>query len=105
MLLCKFFGKQISNLKAFPNKANVSFVKVVDQNTFIIRVFERGVGLTYACGSAACATFLVGKHLNHLDMHAEAQFAYGNLTMELSNNNELITKGTTTSTFHGYFRV
>lgn len=49
-------GKRIENDKIFPEKVNVEFVKTTDKNTLEMRVWERGSGETYACGTGACAS-------------------------------------------------
>jgi diaminopimelate epimerase len=49
-------GKAVENDPLFPERVNVSFAQVLSQNAVRLRVWERGVGLTQACGSAACAT-------------------------------------------------
>lgn len=48
-------GAQIENHQFFPNKTNVEFAKILPNNLIEVRVFERGVGETLACGSGACA--------------------------------------------------
>jgi|TARA_B110000211_G_C13987217_1_gene512282 diaminopimelate epimerase len=49
-------GPKIENHKIFPEKTNVTFAKINDKNNVIVNVWERGAGLTKACGTAACAT-------------------------------------------------
>ena len=49
------WGAEIETLKIFPHKTNVEFVSAVDANHLRMRVWERGVGMTLACGSGACA--------------------------------------------------
>lgn len=53
-------GPLIENHPAFPNKTNVEFAELVDENVIRLRVWERGVGETLACGTGACATAVVG---------------------------------------------
>lgn len=48
-------GPHIENHDFFPNRTNVEFVKVLDENTVQMRVWERGTGETLACGTGACA--------------------------------------------------
>ena len=50
------YGPLIEHAKEFPQRTNVNFVKVVDQNTVIQRTWERGCGPTLACGTGACST-------------------------------------------------
>jgi len=49
-------GSKIETLPFFPNRTNVEFAQVLDQNRIRMRVWERGVGVTLACGTGACAT-------------------------------------------------
>ena len=48
-------GPSFENHERFPNRVNTEFVKVLDQNTVEMRVWERGSGETLACGTGACA--------------------------------------------------
>ena len=48
-------GPDFENAKYFPEKINTEFVRVVDSRTLRMRVWERGNGETYACGTGACA--------------------------------------------------
>lgn len=50
------YGPVLECHKAFPRKANIEFVEIVDENTVKMRVWERGSGETLACGTGACAT-------------------------------------------------
>jgi diaminopimelate epimerase len=52
-------GPQVERHPSFPDRANVGFAEVVDAHTLRLRVFERGVGETRACGSGACAAAAV----------------------------------------------
>lgn len=49
-------GPHFENHSAFPQRINTEFVKVIDSNTLQMRVWERGSGETWACGTGACAT-------------------------------------------------
>ena len=53
-------GPEIENHKFFPEKCNVTLAKVINNNLIKVRVWERGAGLTKACGTAACATAVAG---------------------------------------------
>lgn len=59
------YGKIMETASAFPNKTNVEFIEVIDNEHIKMRVWERGAGETLACGTGACAT-LVACALNGL---------------------------------------
>ncbi|QJC31228.1 diaminopimelate epimerase [Enterobacteriaceae endosymbiont of Macroplea mutica] len=64
----KLIGSFIENNSIFPNKVNVNFMEIVNNQNIKLRVYERGVGETYSCGSGACASVAVGikkKLLSH----------------------------------------
>ena len=50
----KEIGPKIENHSFFPEKTNVTFAQIVDKKNIIVNVWERGAGLTKACGTAAC---------------------------------------------------
>ncbi len=59
------YGSILESDPAFPKRANIEFVEIIDNNNLKMRVFERGSGETFACGTGTCATvvasFLNGK--------------------------------------------
>lgn len=57
------YGSILENHRVFPKRANIEFVEIIDENRLKMRVFERGSGETFACGTGACAT-LVASFLN-----------------------------------------
>ena len=61
------FGPSIENHPRFPKRANVGFMQIVDRGHIKLRVFERGVGETLACGTGACAAVAVGRRRGLLD--------------------------------------
>lgn len=67
-------GPAVENHPRFANRTNVGFMEVVASDRIRLRVFERGVGETQACGTGACAAVAVGQRLGVLDeeVHVEA---------------------------------
>ncbi|MFW9988216.1 MAG: diaminopimelate epimerase [Candidatus Odinarchaeota archaeon] len=57
------YGAAIESNSHFPNKTNVEFVKIISKEESILRVFERGVGITKSCGTGACASVVAGSIL------------------------------------------
>lgn len=58
------YGAILESDKAFPKRANIEFVEIVNENNLKMRVFERGSGETFACGTGTCAT-VVAAFLNN----------------------------------------
>ena len=54
------YGSTIEDHERFPTKVNVEFVKIITEEECILRVFERGVGITKSCGTGACASVVAG---------------------------------------------
>mgnify|MGYP000102894285 CR=1 FL=1 len=86
-------GPQIESHKIFPEKCNVTIAKVIDKNLIKVKVWERGAGLTKACGTAACATAFAGKLRNLTDTNTDIEFAYGKLSIFIDEKNSIHMKG------------
>jgi diaminopimelate epimerase len=54
------YGAVLESHERFPNKTNVEFVKILSETECILRVFERGVGITNSCGTGSCASVVAG---------------------------------------------
>jgi diaminopimelate epimerase len=61
------YGGIIETHERFPKKTNVEFVKVISKREAYLKVFERGVGITKACGTGACAAVVAGTILEKFD--------------------------------------
>ena len=86
----------------FPERVNVGFMQLIDRQNFKLRVFERGVGETKACGSGACAAMAAGVQLGILDSNASAQLTGGKLELEWQGDeNPVMMTGETSVVFHG----
>jgi diaminopimelate epimerase len=70
-------GPEIENHKYFPEKCNVTLAKVINKNLIKVKVWERGAGLTKACGTAACATAVAGNINGLTDKKTDIEFALG----------------------------
>lgn len=104
--LVKKWGSQISRHSRFPKGANVSFMQIIDKNNIRLRVYERGVGETLACGSGAVASAVSGIKNGTLDQKVKVQFSTGNLTVTWAGNKKAaFLSGPTTNVFVGRFRL
>jgi diaminopimelate epimerase len=75
-------GPRIEVDPMFPQKANVTFAQVVARDEVKARVWERGVGLTLACGSAACATLVAAARLGLMERRGTVRLPGGELLIE-----------------------
>jgi len=72
-------GPLIERHARFPNRVNVGFMEIVDRSSIRLRVFERGVGETRACGTGACGAVAVGRKHEQLDDDVRVQVRGGEL--------------------------
>jgi diaminopimelate epimerase len=72
-------GARIEIHPRFPNRANVGFMQVMNRRAIRLRVFERGVGETSACGSGACAAVVAGRLQGWLDERVTVELPGGRL--------------------------
>ena len=86
-------GPLLENLPVFPDKANISLAKIEAKDHISLRVWERGVGITKACGSAACAALVGAARLGRTGRKARVSLPGGDLTIEwrASDNHALMT--------------
>ena len=76
------WGARIEVHPMFPRKANVAFAEVGARDKVTARVWERGVGLTLACGSAACATLVAASRLGLMERKGTVRLPGGDLVIE-----------------------
>jgi diaminopimelate epimerase len=76
------FGPLLENHPVFPERANITLAHVVDRDHITIRTWERGAGLTKACGSAACATAVAAVRLRRTNRTVQITLPGGDLTIE-----------------------
>jgi diaminopimelate epimerase len=89
----KKIGPEIENHEFFPKKCNVTLAKVVNKNLIKVKVWERGAGLTKACGTAACATAVAAKINDLADSKVDIEFALGKLSIFIDKKNIIHMKG------------
>ncbi len=72
-------GAAIESHPRFPQRVNVGFMQVIDRKTLRLRVFERGVGETLACGSGACAAMVMARQWGSIDDKVAVELPGGEL--------------------------
>jgi diaminopimelate epimerase len=75
-------GPLLENHPIFPERANITLARIVTRNHIIIRTWERGAGLTKACGSAACAAAVAAARLRRTDRKVKVTLPGGELAIE-----------------------
>ena len=89
----KIVGPLIENHSFFPEKCNVTFADIIDKQNIKIKVWERGAGMTKACGTAACATAIAAHQKQLTDKLVGIHFEQGKLTIEWKSDNRIYMTG------------
>jgi diaminopimelate epimerase len=99
-------GPKLEHHPNFANQANIGFMQIIDRQNFKLRVFERGVGETRACGTGACAAAVVGQLQGLLDPKVNAQLTGGNLVIEWHGPGHPLTmRGPAAHVFEGQIKL
>ena len=98
-------GKAVESHPAFPNRVNVGFMQVMNQRHIRLRVYERGVGETQACGTGACAAVAVGVREGWLDEGEDvrAQLYGGSMVVRWQPGYSVMMTGPTAFVYEGVF--
>ena len=99
-------GPAVQALEAFPEGVNVGFLQVIDAGRVRLRVFERGVGETLACGSGACAAVAVGRTRGWLGERVSVALPGGELAVDWKGEGQpMWLTGPTQRAFEGTFEL
>ena len=82
-------GPEIENHELFPEKCNVTLAKKISTSLIKVKVWERGAGLTKACGTAACATAVAANLENLSNSKTEIEFSMGKLLVSIDENHNI----------------
>jgi len=89
----KEIGPKIESHNYFPEKCNVSLAAIKNRTHMKVKVWERGAGLTKACGTAACATAVSGAVLNLNERCVNVEFSEGQLNIDWKEDNNVYMTG------------
>lgn len=97
------WGARLERHGQFPERVNVGFMQVVDEGHIRLRVFERGVGETRACGTGACAAAVAGIRLGVLRREADILVSLpgGDLRIKWADNGHVLMTGPAQTVFEG----
>ncbi|WP_455375918.1 diaminopimelate epimerase [Kaarinaea lacus] len=95
-------GAALESHELFPQRVNVGFMQILDKDSIRLRVYERGVGETLACGTGACAAVAVGIRRGELNNRVTVELSGGNLLIEWAGeNNPVYMTGPAQTVFDG----
>jgi diaminopimelate epimerase len=97
-------GRPLERHPMFPERANIGFARILDPRTIRLRVFERGVGLTQACGSGACAAHVAAYRRGLVEGSTTVQLDGGRLDIAWDGDGPVRMTGPTTISFTGRIR-
>ncbi len=99
-------GKALEVHPCFPERANIEFVQVIDRNHIKMRVWERGSGETYACGTGSCACVVAGVLNGLTDRNVTVSLLGGDLEIEWNEeNNRVYMTGPAVTVFEGEVEI
>lgn len=97
------FGPMLENHPIFPERANITIAQVTSPETMTIRTWERGAGLTKACGSAACAAVVAAARTKRTGRSVTLQAPGGELHVEWREDDHVVLTGAAEWEFSGTF--
>lgn len=95
------FGPMLEHHPLFPERVNISIAQLIAENELTIRTWERGAGLTLACGSAACAVAVSAARLGKTGRHVRINLPGGALDIHWRDDNSIIMTGAAEHEFDG----
>ncbi|MBV9859773.1 MAG: diaminopimelate epimerase [Alphaproteobacteria bacterium] len=96
-------GPRLERDELFPNRANIGVAAVADRGSLRLRVWERGAGITPACGSGACAALVAAHRRGVADRHARVVLDGGALDVLWREDGHVVMTGPATLSFEGRF--
>jgi diaminopimelate epimerase len=97
----KEISESLQNSPQFPKSVNVGFLKTIDKNTIRLKVYERGSGLTLACGTGACAAAVIAIGQKWVTNPVRVEMDGGELIIDWHNQKDVILMGPAQIVFEG----
>ncbi len=94
-------GSRIENHPLFPQKTNVNFVQLIDNETIAVRTWERGAGSTLACGTGSCAATVVAAFLGKTCKKVRVRLKLGELLITWNEDDRVTMEGDASYVFSG----
>jgi len=94
-------GPILEHHELFPKRVNVHFAQVVDKGHLIMRTWERGAGITFACGTGACSIAVAGFLTGRSDRNVDIRLPGGHLKLEYQEDGRVFMTGPAETVFEG----
>lgn len=94
-------GPKIENHPRFPDRTNVEFVNVIDRQNIVMRIWERGSGVTMASGSGSCGAALAAMITDRVDRKVNVHLVYGQLQIEWAEDGDVYQEGPAAEVYSG----
>jgi len=94
-------GPKIEKHPKFPERINVEFVSVIDRENIVMRIWERGSGITMASGSGSCGAALASMITDRVDRKVQVHLVFGNLGVEWAEDGDVYQEGPATEVYTG----
>ena len=98
-------SKKVVSSKLFVNGVNVSNVEIKSKDLIFVHTYERGCGLTRACGSGACASVVASNKLDLCGKKVRVKMNGGELEVEISDDNHILMIGNAVEVFRGEIKI
>lgn len=98
------YGPLIENHPLFPQRTNVEFVHIIDRRNIVMRIWERGSGITMASGSGSCGAALASMITGRTERKVNVHLVFGALTIEWAEDNCVYQEGPATEVFTGRWK-
>ncbi|MBM7622607.1 diaminopimelate epimerase [Sporohalobacter salinus] len=97
-------GPKIEEHQRFPERTNVEFIEVINRSEIKMRVWERGAGITLACGTGACGSTVASVLNNYVDKEVKVHLLGGDLIIKWAENNHVYMTGPAEEVFVGEWK-
>lgn len=98
-------GPKLEHHPLFPERCNIEFAQVREDGSIRMRVWERGSGITLACGTGACATAVAAAVTGRAGRSSDIEMDGGILHIEWTENNRILMTGPATTVFEGEITI
>lgn len=98
-------GPKLEHHPLFPERCNIEFAQIREDGSIRMRVWERGSGITLACGTGACATAVAASVTGRTGRSSDIEMDGGTLHIEWTANNRILMTGPATTVFDGEITI